>query len=402
MVCILGAGIAGLSIARDLTLRGIKCMVIDKNMVGSGTTTRCAGMLHSGARYAVKSQEIASLLMKENRLINQLIPFAVSSTNGLYLVLKGDEEYSEKFEDGCNKANIPFEKLSAKESLILEPNINPSLIRSYRTFDGTINPYLLIESHLEFLLQNDIEILESQMLFEVKRKAEKWNIRLSDRSSGQIKSFTADVVVNATGTSVASIAKMFGADLTLVLLHGALIVFNNKLVNSLVTRCAPSSVGDVVAASGDRCLAAATSNDYACSEYMIPSDQDTREVLNGAAQLIPKISNSAIIHAFSGIRVHIAREKNNASSGFNVLRDYAILDHQSRDSIPGLITVLAGKLILFRHVAEVACDLIASRCGNSTRCTTRKIPLEYPISFSGRHLCHLPVEAEMLCCEKGD
>ena len=67
--------------------------------------------------------------MIENRLIKDLMPFAVASDKGLYVVLKGDEAYSEQFEQGCKESNIPIESLSPKEALALEPNINPGLIR---------------------------------------------------------------------------------------------------------------------------------------------------------------------------------------------------------------------------------------------------------------------------------
>ncbi len=396
MICILGSGIAGLAIARDLTMRGLECVVIERNYIGSGTSTRCAGMLHSGARYAFKSKEIASQCMIENRLIKDLMPFAVASDKGLYVVLKGDEAYSEQFEQGCKESNIPIESLSPKEALALEPNINPGLIRVYLTNDGTINPYLLIESHLEYLQRENVKIFENQIIFDVKRAGNKWCIRTSNQFTGTVSTFNADIVVNATGPSSASVAKLFGADLSLLHLHGAILVFEKKLVNSLVTRCAPSSVGDVVAASGERCLAAATSNQYPCSEFLIPCDLDKREILQNASQLVPGIKFTSIVHAFSGIRVHISSRNNAGISGFNVPREYAVFDHQENQSIPGLITVLGGKLILFRHVAEVAGDLIASRCGCKNQSTTRTVPLESPENFTGRFLCQLPEEAELI------
>lgn len=57
-VVIVGAGIAGLSTALDLALRGFKCSVIDMGSVGSGTTTKCAGMLHSAETHSVDRDRV--------------------------------------------------------------------------------------------------------------------------------------------------------------------------------------------------------------------------------------------------------------------------------------------------------------------------------------------------------
>ncbi len=52
-VLIVGGGATGVGIARDLSLRGIPCILIEKGDLASGASGRNHGLLHSGARYAV-------------------------------------------------------------------------------------------------------------------------------------------------------------------------------------------------------------------------------------------------------------------------------------------------------------------------------------------------------------
>ena len=48
---IIGGGVTGTGIARDLALRGISALVIEKGNINDGASGRNHGLLHSGVRY---------------------------------------------------------------------------------------------------------------------------------------------------------------------------------------------------------------------------------------------------------------------------------------------------------------------------------------------------------------
>jgi len=50
-VAILGAGIHGAALSRELTLRGVSCALVDKGEVGGGTSQWSSQLLHGGIRY---------------------------------------------------------------------------------------------------------------------------------------------------------------------------------------------------------------------------------------------------------------------------------------------------------------------------------------------------------------
>ncbi|MDE3245218.1 MAG: FAD-dependent oxidoreductase [Acidobacteriota bacterium] len=50
-MAIVGAGIHGCALARELTLRGVSCAVVDKGAVGGGTSQWSSQLLHGGIRY---------------------------------------------------------------------------------------------------------------------------------------------------------------------------------------------------------------------------------------------------------------------------------------------------------------------------------------------------------------
>ena len=62
-VIIIGGGATGAGIVRDCSLRGLRALLIEKDDIASGTTGRNHGLLHSGARYAVKDLETGRFRM---------------------------------------------------------------------------------------------------------------------------------------------------------------------------------------------------------------------------------------------------------------------------------------------------------------------------------------------------
>jgi len=89
-IMVVGGGISGLCSALDLALRGVEVVLVEKGVLGSGTTTKCAGMLHSGARYLVRNEKIAELCFKENKIWRKIVPFAIDSLHqGIFVVLPG-------------------------------------------------------------------------------------------------------------------------------------------------------------------------------------------------------------------------------------------------------------------------------------------------------------------------
>lgn len=89
-VVIIGGGITGIGIARDLAIRGLEVTVLEKGKIGCETSTHFHGMLHSGARYAVKDPYAAEKCMEENRILRDIAGQYIDFTEGLFLKRKED------------------------------------------------------------------------------------------------------------------------------------------------------------------------------------------------------------------------------------------------------------------------------------------------------------------------
>ena len=144
-VLIIGGGATGAGISRDLALRGIPSLLVEKGDFTSGASGRNQGLLHSGARYAVSDLEAARECITENRILRRIAPHCIEDTGGLFVSLPEDgAEYRATFLRACGEAGIDTLPLSAREALSMEPRLNPRLIGAVQVPDGAIDPFTLV------------------------------------------------------------------------------------------------------------------------------------------------------------------------------------------------------------------------------------------------------------------
>jgi len=127
-VVIIGGGSTGTFTALDLSLRGLNVALIERDSLGSGTTGKYHGMLHSGARYAVNDPVSAKECISENTIISNIAPHAITDTGGLFVAVNDEElNYQDKLESGLKGAGIPYHEVPVEDILKEEPNLNPSI-----------------------------------------------------------------------------------------------------------------------------------------------------------------------------------------------------------------------------------------------------------------------------------
>ena len=71
-VLVIGGGGTGVGTARDLAARGVDVTLVDRSGLGSGTSGRSHGLLHSGARYAEADPEGAAECIAENEILRDI------------------------------------------------------------------------------------------------------------------------------------------------------------------------------------------------------------------------------------------------------------------------------------------------------------------------------------------
>ena len=81
-VLIIGAGITGTGIARDLALRSVDCIVVQE-VINAGASGANHGLIHTGGRQVSPDPGFATECREEAELLKRLAPDYVEETCGL-------------------------------------------------------------------------------------------------------------------------------------------------------------------------------------------------------------------------------------------------------------------------------------------------------------------------------
>ena len=192
-VAIVGAGIVGAACADELARRGMRAVVIDREIVGSGATA--AGMGHivvmddSDAQFALTrySQQLWQGLISE-------LPDDVEYEQcGTIWVAADDEEMIEvrRKRDYYGNRGVPTQLLDAQALQTLEPNLRPGIAGGLLVpEDGVLYP----PCAARFLMKRAQESGVNLRLGVTVEQIGQGRVRLADGSE-----IAAEIVVNAAG-----------------------------------------------------------------------------------------------------------------------------------------------------------------------------------------------------------
>ena len=76
---VVGGGINGAGIARDLALRGVHCALVERTRVRLGHLVGVVGMIHGGLRYLQKDPEVTLHSCVDSGAIQRIAPHLCSA-----------------------------------------------------------------------------------------------------------------------------------------------------------------------------------------------------------------------------------------------------------------------------------------------------------------------------------
>ncbi len=317
-VAIIGAGISGACIARELSKYKINVCMLDKeNDVSCGTSKANSGIIHAGY-----DPEPNTLMAKYNVRGAALFPELAQKLNFDFnpigsLVLAFDESGIEKintlYQRGLKNGVKDMAILNQEQVRVLEPNINENVIGAlYAKTAGIISPYQATWAFAESAVINGVTFMRDTMVHEITRTED--NLFLLETSKGTI---TASYVVNAAGLAADKVSRMAGArDFTIVQRRGEYCLLDSNcksLVNHVLFQT-PTALGKGILVTqtvdGNILIGpSAESEDEKTRDYTGTTSTSQASILNTASLSVTDIPRRNIINSFAGIRA-MAYEKN--------------------------------------------------------------------------------------------
>jgi glycerol-3-phosphate dehydrogenase len=357
-VLVIGAGVIGCAIARELAKFKIKTVLVEKETdVCSGVSKGNSGVLHTGLYYPKGS--LKAKLCVEGRLMfpelaKQLdVPFKLC---GKHVIARTEEELKDLKNlkavgegNGVKGLNI----ISGEELKKREPNLD-ALYALHSPVAGIVPPYLFTIALAENALNNDVKVRVNTQVSAIKQVNSGYKVTTNQGI------FHANIVVNSAGLFADKISAMAGIDnYKLYPCRGEYLILDKNcrdLITSMVYPVPPKIAGVL----GVHLTPTLNGNILiGPSEEFITEREDTRttkekirQLIAGAKSLLPSIPIDQVIYGFSAVRSKITPPEEKGSRDFIIQEDLENFINMLGMESPGLTSSPAIARLVVQMIKE--------------------------------------------------
>lgn len=429
-VVILGAGINGAGLYRDLCEQGVSCLIVDKADFGSGTSAAPSRLIHGGLKYLETGEFglVAQSTLERNLLLTNaphnveplptFIPVfswtrgvwaslrtLVGSTTaprsrGAILIKIGLAMY-DYF--GARERVMPRHRFLMKNTATKEmPYITPTIVAGGIYYDAKVSqPERLVYELVSDGLKANGKSAAANFTALVSANDGTLNFEGPEGSKFSIK---PKIVINAAGPWIDRVNTMLGKETKMIggTKGSHILIDHPELVKSLKGRMIYFEADD-----GRICLVYDYHGLALVGSTDIPSDDpdnvhcEDKEIdyfIESLRSLLPKLSfdRSQIVYTYSGIRPLPA---SNASEPGLISRDHSAPVIEPDGSRPfAIISLVGGKWTTFRGFAEEVADTVLKRFNRPRVKSTRNLSIgggkDYPMDEKARSAWIVKVSRE--------
>ena len=198
-IIIIGAGVSGTAIARELSKYQVKCLVLEKEEdVCCGTSKANSAIIHAGYD-AANGSVMAKMNVEGNAMMDELsesldIPF---KRNGSFVLCFREEDMpglQRLFDNGVANGVPGLQILNKEEILEMEPNISDDVYAAlYAPTAGIVCPFHLNIALAENAAANGVEFKFDTEVLAIEKAEDGYVVKTNQGD------LTADYVINAAG-----------------------------------------------------------------------------------------------------------------------------------------------------------------------------------------------------------
>ncbi len=308
-VIVIGAGVMGAAVARELSKYNLEIAVLDREAdVSNGTTKANSAIVHAGydakegtlmAKYNALGAEMYEELCKE-------VEAPYENTGSYVLAFSEDErEHLEMLYKRGIANNIPKMQIMEREEILArEPNVSSNVVAGlFAGSAGIVGPWEFTIKLLENAKLNGAEVLLNANVINIEKLENGYKVILED--GREIESKT---VINAAGVYADKINNMVSKDAFEIYPrigeYYVLDKIQGKLTNSVLFPC-PNKMGKgtlIAKTVHGNILVGPTAEDVEDREYVGNTAHGLDDIREKAERTIPNINYRDNIRNFTGIR----------------------------------------------------------------------------------------------------
>ena len=308
-VVVIGGGIVGTAILRELSRYDLRCILVEKEPdVSTGTTKANSAVLHAGFDAPTGSWK-QKTNVRGNALYHQLqddLDLDIKWTGSLVVATTDEEVQQLQILLERGKANgVPgLQILTKAEVLEKEPNLVTAKAALWAPTAGVIWPFGCAIAFAQCAVQNGAEVIRDCAVTGFVK--EDGVVTIVNTTKGAIRT---KFVINAAGVYAEEIAKLAGDDsFTITPRKGEYILFDKMAASSLVYGVVfpcpnEKSKGILVCTTTHgNTFIGPNANEQTGKEDTAVTPAGMDEIIAGARKLVPNLPMGACITEFAGLR----------------------------------------------------------------------------------------------------
>ncbi len=309
-VVIIGAGVCGSSIARELSRWQLKIAVLEKEEdVCCGTSKANSGIAHAGFD-AEEGSLMAKLNVEGSQMMEELskeLDFAYQRNGSLVLCFSEEDRpgleklYQRGLKNGVKKLRI----LEKEEVRALEPNVSDEVVAAlYAPTGGIVCPFGLTIAMAENAYTNGAEFFFDRTVTGIEKTEDGWKVQAGEEV------FETACVVNAAGVYADVFHNMVSEKKIHITARRGDYCLLDKGTKGIVTRTVfqlPGKYGKGVLVSPTvhgNTLVGPTAIDIEDKEATATTQEGLSDLREKAGRSVKNLPMNQVITSFAGLRAH--------------------------------------------------------------------------------------------------
>ena len=364
-IVIVGGGIHGVGVAQAAAAHGHSVLVLEKNDLASGTSSRSSKLIHGGLRYLETGQfSLVRRCLQERAILLRVAPHLVRMRNFYFPVYRGTRRRPWTMRAGLSLYSIlsglgpstRFGSIPRTEWGRLDGLITEDLLAVFRYADAQTDDAMLTRAVMRSAEQLGAELAVGTQFIGCQTHGHGCSIEFS--SNGNVHHCGARVLVNAAGPWVNQVLSRIDCGMpgcAIEMVQGAHIVMAGSVERGIYYLEAPlDGRGVFVMPWQGKALVGTTETSYHNDpDDVAPLESELKYLANVVGHFFPNLAavkEPADQTAFAGLRV-LPSGNGSAHS-----RSRQVLLHTDHVDRPRVLTIYGGKLTAYRHTAERVLD----------------------------------------------
>jgi len=379
-VVIIGGGVTGAGVARDLSLRGLSVLLLEKGDYGAGTSGASSWMIHGGPRYLEFDWDTTRLSTRDAGYIVTIARNIVYRVAFVIPVMPHDKNNIERMETAMEvydrfqplKKSHSHVRLTTEEALEIEPGLTHDMVGAVTMEEWGVDPHRLVFANVQDAVAHGARALNHTRVTDLLKDGGAVigvRYRTADGATSEAR---ARVVVNAAGPWVPEVCGLAGTRVELRPAKGIHIVYPHRISNFAIS-CESIDGRDLLMVSHAGFTLLGTTDDdfYGDLDSVDVLADEVDYLLQGFERVFPSIRRYRPVRTTAGVRPTLFKWRSNEDE---LSRRYEIFDHAS-EGVEGFVTIAGGKLSMYRLMAEQTADAVCRKLGHQGRSATATQPL---------------------------